>query len=283
MLHGDVDAFRVFVRRSNDPPGVKAVHVNVTSKTSFKKFLKAAGKKLGVKAVRCYATEGANAVREVTFIDEIKAEDEVIITDGELLSAADDGSGRGQETMFVSVLGAGGVGKSACALRFVRDFFVQDWDPTIEDAYRKTISVDGRFCTLELLDTAGQDDFESLRHQWMMDKHGYVFVYSVNSRRSLAELDPFFRLHEQINGRHSKIPIILVANKKDITDLDPKERQVSVQEGRRKAAEFGAIHIETSAATGEHVNDVFETLVRQVRQNQAPSKQPGIASRCCIL
>ena len=37
----------------------------------------------------------------------------------------------------------------------------QDWDPTIEDAYRKAVDVDDKLCMLEILDTAGQEDFES--------------------------------------------------------------------------------------------------------------------------
>lgn len=107
--------------------------------------------------------------------------------------------------MNISVLGSGGVGKSAVTLRFVREYFVKDWDPTIEDAYRKPVNIDDDSCMLEILDTAGQDvsycatharesyatgeswlqDFESLRAQWMMDKDGYVFVYSMDSRGSL--------------------------------------------------------------------------------------------------
>ena len=55
------------------------------------------------------------------------------------------------------MLGRGGVGKSALTLRFVRNFFVEEWDPTIEDAYRKTLDVDDSLCTIEILDTAGQD------------------------------------------------------------------------------------------------------------------------------
>lgn len=67
------------------------------------------------------------------------------------------GHANGQETFHLSVLGSGGVGKSALTLRFVRDYFVKDWDPTIEDAYRKAITVDDNLCMLEILDTAGQD------------------------------------------------------------------------------------------------------------------------------
>jgi small GTP-binding protein len=97
----------------------------------------------------------------------------------------------------------------------VRDFFVDHWDPTIEDAYRKAVDVDATQCQLEILDTAGQDDFESLRPQWMMDKDGYIFVYSMDKEQSLAELNPFFELHEQINER-KHVPIVMVANKKDL-------------------------------------------------------------------
>lgn len=65
--------------------------------------------------------------------------------------------GDGQQIMNISVLGSGGVGKSAVTLRFVREYFVKDWDPTIEDAYRKPVNIDDDSCMLEILDTAGQD------------------------------------------------------------------------------------------------------------------------------
>jgi len=41
------------------------------------------------------------------------------------------------------VLGAGGVGKSALTVRFMRDEFLENYDPTIQEEYRKTIEVDG--------------------------------------------------------------------------------------------------------------------------------------------
>ncbi len=285
MLAGDADVFRVYIRRNTEASAVDVnMFVDVNNKMRFKKFLKAGGKKLGIKASKCYVPS-ANGHNEIRFIDELRADVAVVLSEGEpffgdMTTAL---GAREQETMLVSVLGAGGVGKSACALRFVRDFFVRDWDPTIEDAYRKTFAVDGKQCVIELLDTAGQDDFQSLRHQWMEGKDGYVFVYSVDSKESLKELDQFYDLHKSINSglERNKVPIILVANKKDLTDLDPKKRQVPLLEGKRQAEKFGAIHIETSAASGEHVTEVFETLVREVRKRRAPSKEKG--SKCCIL
>ena len=53
------------------------------------------------------------------------------------------------------VLGSGGVGKSALTVQFVQGIFVEKYDPTIEDSYRKQVEVDGQQCMLEILDTAG--------------------------------------------------------------------------------------------------------------------------------
>jgi Ras-related protein Rap-1B len=55
----------------------------------------------------------------------------------------------------VVVLGSGGVGKSALTVQFVKGIFVQKYDPTIEDAYRKDMEIDGQMCKIEIFDTAG--------------------------------------------------------------------------------------------------------------------------------
>lgn len=115
----------------------------------------------------------------------------------------------------ISVVGAGGVGKSALTLRFVRNSFINNWDPTIEDAYSKPVEVDHKICKLDILDTAGQEDFESLRYQWMLDKDGYLFVFSLDNRDSLKELDAFFQLHTQLNA-NKQVPIVVCGNKADL-------------------------------------------------------------------
>ena len=55
----------------------------------------------------------------------------------------------------IVVLGSGGDGKSALTVQFVQGIFVDTYDPTIEDSYRKQVEVDGQQCMLEILDTAG--------------------------------------------------------------------------------------------------------------------------------
>jgi GTPase KRas protein len=63
------------------------------------------------------------------------------------------------------VLGSGGVGKSALTIRLVTDNFLEDYDPTIEDSYRKQTTIDNSPALLDILDTAGQEEYTSMQDQ----------------------------------------------------------------------------------------------------------------------
>ena len=76
----------------------------------------------------------------------------------------------------VVVLGSGGVGKSALTVQFVSGHFMEKYDPTIEDFYRKEIEVDSCPCVLEILDTAGTEQFASMRDLYI--KNGQVMLPS---------------------------------------------------------------------------------------------------------
>jgi len=79
----------------------------------------------------------------------------------------------------VVVLGAGGVGKSALTVRFVRDVFIENYDPTIEEEYRCQINVDGALTALDVLDTAGAEQFTSLNEVYIKSGRGFVLVFSL--------------------------------------------------------------------------------------------------------
>lgn len=75
----------------------------------------------------------------------------------------------------IVVLGSGGVGKSALTVQFVQGIFVEKYDPTIEDSYRKQVEVDGQQCMLEILDTAG-----TVRHHYQICTFLQSFVFRNN-------------------------------------------------------------------------------------------------------
>ena len=59
----------------------------------------------------------------------------------------------------VIVVGGGSAGKSALTQMFMYGNFVEEYDSTTADSYRKIIEVDGEKCQLDILDTAGQEEY----------------------------------------------------------------------------------------------------------------------------
>ncbi|KAJ7597696.1 ras protein [Mycena floridula] len=185
----------------------------------------------------------------------------------------------------VAVLGDGGVGKTALAVQFTLNCFT--YDPTIEDAYRKRLIVDNRMCFVEVIDTAGQEEYATLRDQWVREGQGFILVYSIASRSTFDRLEVFRQSMRRVK-RGDPI-FMLVGNKCDKT----YEREVSREEGAALARQFGCEFIETSAKTAQNVERLFMNLVRALRQTrgiepgQAPAAGPARAQKekkkCIIL
>ncbi|KAG7279456.1 hypothetical protein CRUP_038229 [Coryphaenoides rupestris] len=85
-----------------------------------------------------------------------------------------------EERFKLVVVGGGGVGKSALTIQFIQSYFVSDYDPTIEDSYTKICTVDGKETRLDILDTAGQEEFGAMREQYMRSGEGFLLVFALN-------------------------------------------------------------------------------------------------------
>ncbi|OBT57295.1 hypothetical protein VE04_03448 [Pseudogymnoascus sp. 24MN13] len=169
------------------------------------------------------------------------------------------------------VLGDGGVGKTALTIQLCLQHFVETYDPTIEDSYRKQVVIDGQSCMLEVLDTAGQEEYTALRDQWIRDGEGFVLVYSISSRSSFTRIQ---RFHHQIqrvkeasppsypgsfsapSGPPGPVPIMLVGNKADRVT----EREVSTSRTPRSPASCSGSR---STPSGEELHQRREGLLRR--------------------
>ncbi|KIJ68645.1 hypothetical protein HYDPIDRAFT_173316 [Hydnomerulius pinastri MD-312] len=160
----------------------------------------------------------------------------------------------------VAVLGDGGVGKTALAVQFTLNCFT--YDPTIEDAYRKQLIVDNKMCFVEVIDTAGQEEYATLRDQWVREGQGFILVYSIASRSTFERLEVFRQ--SMLKVKRQKPIFMLVGNKCDKT----YEREVSREEGIALARTFGCEFMETSARTAYNVELLFTNLVRALRQTK---------------
>ncbi|XP_036382218.1 GTPase HRas-like [Megalops cyprinoides] len=179
------------------------------------------------------------------------------------------------------VVGAGGVGKSALTIQLIQNHFVDEYDPTIEDSYRKQVVIDGETCLLDILDTAGQEEYSAMRDQYMRTGEGFLCVFAINNCKSFEDVHLY---REQINRvkDSDSVPMVLVGNKSDLAS-----RTVETRQAQELAKGYGVPFVETSAKTRQGVEEAFYTLVREIRRhketNRSNKKSRKSKQRRCTL
>merc|ERR1712137_718142 len=170
----------------------------------------------------------------------------------------------------MGLVGVGGVGKSALTITYVSNVWVPEYDPTIEDSHRKQVSVDDVVSMLDILDTAGQEEYSSMQDQWFRQGQGFLVVYSVVNKKSFAEVAELRKKIERIKDS-PQIPMVLVGNKCDLED----QRVVLKSEGEQLAEKYKCPFFETSAKDHVNVDECFRELVREVDDLKKAKENPG--------
>ncbi|XP_071833030.1 circularly permutated Ras protein 1-like isoform X2 [Apostichopus japonicus] len=129
---------------------------------------------------------------------------------------------------------------------------------------------DGDVCMLDILDTAGQEEFSTIREQYMRLGQAFVIVYSIDDKNSFQAALDIHTLAKRIKG--TSFSAILCGNKSDLES----ERQVPAADGEKEAKARDMAFMETSAKTGEKVTLAFEELIRRTIRT-------GIEYRIAIL
>eukprot|EP00842_Homolaphlyctis_polyrhiza_P001176 jgi/Hompol1/2059/HPOL_002043-RA len=185
----------------------------------------------------------------------------------------------------IIMVGSGGVGKSALTLQYMYGDFIEEYDPTKADSYRKKLTLDGEESFIDILDTAGQEEYAAIRDNYYRSGEGFLCVFSLCEQESFQHTQEF---RDQICRvlDDEKVPFILVGNKADLVN----DRKVSAREGELKAKEWGCPYIETSAKTRQNVEESFIKLMRSVRDRKeakggggAGNKQQKKKGGCIML
>jgi len=180
------------------------------------------------------------------------------------------------------VVGGGGVGKSALTIQLIQNHFVDEYDPTIEDSYRKQVTIDEETCLLDILDTAGQEEYSAMRDQYMRSGQGFLCVYSITNKGSFEEIAAFREQILRVKDAE-KVPMVIVGNKSDLES----ERQVTQADGKDLASGYGCPWMETSAKGRIRCEDCFYELVREIRKSAGPEttkkKKVKAGPKCAIL
>ncbi|KAI9825219.1 MAG: hypothetical protein M1832_001253 [Thelocarpon impressellum] len=169
------------------------------------------------------------------------------------------------EQISITICGDGGCGKSSITLRLVKSEWSYDYDPTIEDSYSVTRTVDGRTYNLSLTDTAGQEEYRGLWAASNLKSDAFLLVYDITNADSLGQLEHFQQMiemeAEQRADAGRPLPVKIVAgNKCDLGGM----RQVRSVQGLEYARRHGCGFMETSARNVVNIEETFALLVRRV-------------------
>ena len=176
------------------------------------------------------------------------------------------------------MLGKGVVGKSSLTYRFINYNAPEDHDPTIEDRYKSSVTLEGKDYEVEILDTAGEEDYQNMIDMWISFGEGFLLVFAINDKESFELLNG---KHERIlKGKHGlKCPIVLVGNKQDLEN----ERKVTYAEAKQMADSWGAEYIETSAKTNFNCKEAFEKLAQKILNLKTKPVSTSRSSCCCNI
>jgi len=193
----------------------------------------------------------------------------------------------GDDEVRITIMGSGGVGKSALVLRLFSDKFDDTYDPTIEDFYKQPLEVDGKSEMIAVLDTAGQDEFSALQDQWIREGQGILLVYSLDQMKSLDKLKDVFEkicevkdMDQHDTDDPNRTPIAIACNK---DDLPESMKVLKPSEGEDVAAEWSVKQFRTSAKTGKNVKEIFLHLVREVLKKRQQGTKTNQSQACCTI
>ena len=174
----------------------------------------------------------------------------------------------------VAILGEAAVGKTAITVRYLRDKFDPNYEPSVKQEYIKQFKLDdGSVGTVQLLDTGGMEEYETLYDQWIRSNDGFLIVYAIDNWETFEKIQIIIQKIKKIK-ENSKVPIMIVGNKSDLVDY----RQVQKQQAKQLVDDEKNIKfIETSALTSYNckacINDCIKMIIQKRRKRDEKQKQ----------
>ncbi|KAL5475643.1 hypothetical protein EMCRGX_G025485 [Ephydatia muelleri] len=159
----------------------------------------------------------------------------------------------------VVLLGEGAVGKTSIVTRYVKNTFNNQHVMTLQAAFlQKTLNLGGRQITLNLWDTAGQEQYHALGPIYYRGSHAAVVVYDITDANSFTKAQNWVKELRKIVG--DGIVVAVVGNKADII----KNRAVEEFQAEEYAASVGAKHYYASAKMNTGIQELFLDISKRL-------------------
>ncbi|KAF7204750.1 ras-related C3 botulinum toxin substrate 1 [Nothobranchius furzeri] len=185
------------------------------------------------------------------------------------------------------VVGDGAVGKTCLLISYTTNAFPGEYIPTVFDNYSANVMVDGKPVTLNLWDTAGQEDYDRLRPLSYPQTNVFLICFSIVRPASFENVRA--KWYPELQHHCKEAPIILVGTMLDMRDdeeviqklKEEKQSPITYPQGLAMTKDIGAVkYLECSALTQRGLKTVFDEAIRTVL-NPLPTKSPR--KKCSIL
>lgn len=161
----------------------------------------------------------------------------------------------------VLLIGPAEVGKTSLLMKYVKDFFAEDYMSTIGAQFlSKDVNFKKDIVNLQIWDMGGQKQFKFLHKQFYSGSDGSFLIFDLTRSNTYEEMHEWLSEMYEILGE--EIPFILIGNKVDL--IEKTGRKMDVERARAFAESKNSIYIETSAKTGEKVEDAFRELTLRI-------------------
>jgi len=172
----------------------------------------------------------------------------------------------------VALVGDGTVGKTCMLMSYVCQAFMEDYIPTMFDNFSAIEEIDGELVNVILWDTAGQEDYETIRTTTCFpNTHIFIVCFSVVHPDSFHNVKQ--KWLEELKKASPDTPFILVGTKTDLREkedvvkklAEKNKEPISSKEGKKRAKEIKAkAYVECNAKELSTVNEVFRTALKIV-------------------
>eukprot|EP00092_Neocalanus_flemingeri_P015465 GFUD01016742.1.p2 GENE.GFUD01016742.1~~GFUD01016742.1.p2 ORF type:complete len:201 (-),score=78.80 GFUD01016742.1:33-614(-) len=182
------------------------------------------------------------------------------------------------KTIKVVVVGDGAVGKTAMMMSFMTSKIPTDYQPTVVDTFSVDITVEGEEYTLDIFDTAGQDEFNRIRSQSFAGTNVFLACFSTVSKVTLDNVQE--KWIPEIRSHDKTTPIILVGTKLDLNkesrhlSVSTRQRQVTREEAEQVVKQMKLVtYLDCSATTQTGLKTVFdEAIINAIEPPQVKTK-----------
>ena len=169
------------------------------------------------------------------------------------------------KTCQILLIGDSSVGKTSLIQRYANGIFKEEYLATVGlDYYTKQEMINNLNVLVKLWDTAGQERFKALTPNYFRNAEGVVLAYDVTNSESFENLKFWINsIKSNLGEKNIFIPIIIIGNKIDMEGM----RDITKEDASKFAKENNYKYFETSAKTGQGVDEAIRDLVKQILEN----------------